>query len=129
SEHSTVTNTSISNDYEETSDVGSPRVVPAYPEFMLLENDMFPAKEQALPNVVSPTADSPGYITKFDPKEDPEEEDDEDPEEDPTDYPAEIDDDDEEESSRDDTDDKEEDEGEDAEEEDHLAPVDSVPSP
>ncbi|GJX65960.1 hypothetical protein Tco_0300303 [Tanacetum coccineum] len=53
---------------------------------------VFPAEEQPLPAVVSPTADSPGYI----PESDPEEEDEEDPEEDPAYYPADIGDDDEE---------------------------------
>ncbi|GKD81914.1 hypothetical protein Tco_1348753, partial [Tanacetum coccineum] len=165
SEHSTVTYTSISSDYEEPSDVGSPGVVvygfdglpihqpspdymlgpehppspvyvpyvsePAYPEFMPPEDDVFPVEEQPLPAAVSPTVDSPGYITESDPEEDPKEEDDEDPEEDPTDYPAdrdkeEVD----EESSRDDADDEEEDEGKDEEEEEeHLASADSVPPP
>ncbi|GKE38884.1 hypothetical protein Tco_1462289 [Tanacetum coccineum] len=53
-----------------------------------------------LPAAVSPTADSPSYITESDPKEDLEEEGDEDPKEDPADYPADKDDDDEEESSK-----------------------------
>ncbi|GJS41961.1 hypothetical protein Tco_0567004 [Tanacetum coccineum] len=157
SEHSTVTYTSISNDYEEPSDVGSPRVVvygydglpmhppspdyvpgpehtpspvyvpyvpePVYPEVMPPEDDVIPAEEQPLPAAVSPTADSPGYITESDPEEDPEEEDDEDPEEDPTNYPTDRDDEEEEESFVDDVDD------EDEEEEEHLAPADSVPPP
>ncbi|GKE64719.1 hypothetical protein Tco_1518880 [Tanacetum coccineum] len=119
SEHSTVTYTSISSDYKEPIDVGSPRV-----------DDVIPAEEQPLPAAVSPTADSPRYITESNPEEDPEEEDDEDPEEDPTDYPTKRDDDDEEEeSSRDDTDDEEDDESEDKEEEEHLALADSVPPP
>ncbi|GJY26926.1 hypothetical protein Tco_0401652 [Tanacetum coccineum] len=102
-----------------------------YLEFMPPEDDVFPAKEQPLPAAVSPTADSPGYITESDPEEDPKEEDDEDLKEDPTNYPTDKDDDDdEEESSRDDADDEEEDEGEDEEEEEeHLAPVNSVPPP
>ncbi|GKE78727.1 hypothetical protein Tco_1544847 [Tanacetum coccineum] len=104
---------------------------PACPEFMPPKDDVFPAEEQPLLVVVAPTADSPGYITEFDPKEDLEEEDDEDPEEDPTDYPMDRDDEEEEEeSSGDDADDEEKDEGEDEEEaEEHLAPVDSVPPP
>ncbi|GJV25511.1 hypothetical protein Tco_1378206 [Tanacetum coccineum] len=65
---------------------------PEYPEFMPPEDHVFPAEEQPLPVVVSPTADSPGYI----PESDPEEEDEEDPEEDPAYYPADIGDDDEE---------------------------------
>ncbi|GJU09682.1 hypothetical protein Tco_1132078, partial [Tanacetum coccineum] len=98
---------------------------PVYPEFMPPEDDVLPAKEQPLPAAISPTDDSPGYITEFDLEED-----DEDPEEDPTDNPTDRDDDDDddEESFRDDADDKEKDEDED-EEEEHLAPVDSVPPP
>ncbi|GKE67222.1 hypothetical protein Tco_1521383 [Tanacetum coccineum] len=87
---------------------------PIYPEFMPPEDDVLPAEEQPLPAAVSPTADSPGYITESDLEEDPKE-DDEDPKEDPADYPTDIDDDDE--------------EDEDEEEEDHLAPADSVPPP
>ncbi|GJW98525.1 putative reverse transcriptase domain-containing protein [Tanacetum coccineum] len=71
------------------------------------EDHIFPAEEQPLPAVVSPTADSPGYIPESDPEEDPEDE--EDPEEDPAYYPADIGDDDEED-----------------EEEEHLAPADST---
>ncbi|GKG59539.1 hypothetical protein Tco_0605190, partial [Tanacetum coccineum] len=47
------------------------------------EDHVFPAEEQPLPAVVSPTADLPGYIPESDPEGDPEEEDEEDPEEDP----------------------------------------------
>ncbi|GKD65193.1 hypothetical protein Tco_1307301, partial [Tanacetum coccineum] len=77
---------------------------------------------------VSLTADSPGYITDFDPEED-----EEDPEEDPADYPADggDDDDDDDKSSdddEDDDDDVEEDEDEE-EEEEHPALADSVPPP
>ncbi|GJW09736.1 putative reverse transcriptase domain-containing protein [Tanacetum coccineum] len=86
------------------------------------EDDVLPAEEQPLPAAVSPTADSPGYITESDPEEDPEE-DDEDPEEDPADYPTNRDDDDEE-SFGDDVDDEEEDEDEDEEEGEYLASVD-----
>ncbi|GKB44483.1 hypothetical protein Tco_0889425 [Tanacetum coccineum] len=105
---------------------------PVNPEFMPPEDDVLLAEEQLLPAVVSPTADSPGYIIEFDPKEDPKE-DDEDPEEDPADYPIDRDedDDDEEESSEDDADDEEEDrdEDEEEEEEENLAPTNSVPPP
>ncbi|GKB64580.1 hypothetical protein Tco_0920766 [Tanacetum coccineum] len=101
---------------------------PVYPEFIPQEDDVLPAEERPLPAVVSPTADSPGYITEFDPEEDPEEED-EDHEEDPADYLTDKDDDEvEEESSGDDADDEEVDEEEDEEEEEeHLALADSVP--
>ncbi|GKA63284.1 hypothetical protein Tco_0762890 [Tanacetum coccineum] len=93
---------------------------PVYPEFMPLEDDVLLTKEKPLPAIVSPTADSPGYITKSDPEED-----DEDPEEDPTDYPTDKDDDDdEEESYKDDADDEEEDE-----DKEHSASADSVPPP
>ncbi|GKE84321.1 hypothetical protein Tco_1558063, partial [Tanacetum coccineum] len=98
---------------------------PVYPKFMLPENDVFPTEEQPLLAVVSPTADSPGYIIKSIPEEDLKEDD-----EDPADYPTDRDDDDKEEekSSRDDADDEEEDKDEDEEEEeDHLAPADSIP--
>ncbi|GKE50377.1 hypothetical protein Tco_1481635 [Tanacetum coccineum] len=69
---------------------------PVYPKFMPPEDDVLPAEEQPLPAAISPTADSPGYITESNPEEDPEE-DDEDPEEDPADYPDDRDDDEEEE--------------------------------
>ncbi|GJX24189.1 hypothetical protein Tco_0228634 [Tanacetum coccineum] len=69
---------------------------PEYPEFMPPEDHVFPAEGQPLPSVVSPTADSPGYIPESDPEGDPEEADEEDPEEDPAYYPADIGDDDEE---------------------------------
>nr|GEX38987.1 hypothetical protein [Tanacetum cinerariifolium] len=95
-----------------------------YPEFMPPKDDVLPVEEQPLPATVSPTTDSPGYITEFDLEEDPEKEDDEDPKEDPTDYPTDKDDD-EEESSKDDADDEEEDEG--IEEEEHLPPANSFP--
>ncbi|GJZ29005.1 reverse transcriptase domain-containing protein [Tanacetum coccineum] len=99
---------------------------PVYPEFMPLEDDVLPAEEQPLPAIVSPIADSPGYIIESDLEEDPEEEGAEDHEEDLADYPTDKDDDEEEESSGDDVNDEEEDEGEDEKEEDHLDPADSV---
>nr|GEU32445.1 hypothetical protein [Tanacetum cinerariifolium] len=80
---------------------------PVYPEFMPPEDDVLPAEEKPLPVAISPTADSPEYITESDLEEDLEE-DDEDPEEDPADYPTNRDDDEEvEESSGDDADDDE----------------------
>nr|GEU43782.1 reverse transcriptase domain-containing protein [Tanacetum cinerariifolium] len=90
---------------------------PTYPEFMPLKNDVLSAKEQPLPTAVSPTANSLGYITEYDPEEDPKE-DDEDPEEDPADYPTDRNDDDEEEeeSSKDDANEEDEEE-----EDEHLA--------
>ncbi|GKF35736.1 hypothetical protein Tco_0112494, partial [Tanacetum coccineum] len=104
--------------------------MPMMPKDPYAYDDVLPTEEQPLPTAVSPTADSPSYITKSNPKEDLEE-DDEDPKEDPADYPTDRDDDDkeEEESSRDDDDDdKEEDENED-EEEEHQAPADSISPP
>nr|GEW41465.1 hypothetical protein [Tanacetum cinerariifolium] len=93
---------------------------PVYLEFMPLEDDVLPAEEQPLPAAISPTADSPGYITESDLEEDPKE-DDEDPEEDLADYPTDReDDDDEEESSGDDAND---------EEEEHPDLTDSIPPP
>ncbi|GJZ41334.1 hypothetical protein Tco_0588220 [Tanacetum coccineum] len=93
------------------------------------EYEVFPAEEQPLPAAVSPTADSPRYVTDSDLEEDKE-----DPEEDPADYPANggDDDDDDDESSDDDEDDdddvkEDEDEDEDKEEEEHLSLADSVP--
>ncbi|GKG49538.1 hypothetical protein Tco_0515990, partial [Tanacetum coccineum] len=45
---------------------------PVYLEFMPSEDEVFPAEEQLLPAVVSPTANSPGYIADSDLKEDEE---------------------------------------------------------
>ncbi|GJS75618.1 putative reverse transcriptase domain-containing protein [Tanacetum coccineum] len=39
----------------------------------LEDEHVFPAEEQPLPPVVSPTAESPGYVVESDPEEDPEE--------------------------------------------------------
>nr|GEU77936.1 hypothetical protein [Tanacetum cinerariifolium] len=50
-----------------------------YPEYMPLEDNVFPAEEQPLPVAATPNADSPGYIPEFDPKRDLEEDDEEDP--------------------------------------------------
>nr|GEY31653.1 hypothetical protein [Tanacetum cinerariifolium] len=69
-------------------------------EYMPLEDDILPAKEQPLSAAASPTGDSPGYIHESDPKE---------------------------EFSGDDVDDEEENEDEDEEEEEHPAPADSIP--
>ncbi|GJZ14157.1 putative reverse transcriptase domain-containing protein [Tanacetum coccineum] len=79
---------------------------PIYPKYIPLEDEHeFPAEEQPLPPVDSPTAESPGYVTESDPEEDPEEyEDDE---------------------TEDGLDEDEEDEDEEKEEE-HLAPADST---
>nr|GFA24218.1 reverse transcriptase domain-containing protein [Tanacetum cinerariifolium] len=46
-----------------------------YPEYLPPADDVFLAEEQQLPAAVSPTAESPGYITDSKPEMDPEEED------------------------------------------------------
>ncbi|GJR96812.1 reverse transcriptase domain-containing protein [Tanacetum coccineum] len=83
---------------------------PIYPEYMPQEDEVFPAEEQPLHAVASPTAQSPDYVPESDPEVDPEEDDDEDPEEDPDDEADDID------IEADD----------DEEEEEHPAPIDSV---
>ncbi|GKF76327.1 hypothetical protein Tco_0225771, partial [Tanacetum coccineum] len=84
-----------------------------YPKYIPQENEILLVEEQPLPTAALPTADSPGYVTEFDPDEEPEE-DNEDLEEDPIDYP-------------DDRADDDEDEDEDEEEkEEHPTPADSV---
>ncbi|GJU04397.1 hypothetical protein Tco_1120827 [Tanacetum coccineum] len=122
---------------EEISDGGIPRVIaydpdyvpkPMYPEYIPLEDEhVFPAKEQLLPLVDSPTAESPRYVAESDPEEDPEEYEDDETEDGPVDYPmdgGDDRDDDDGDSSRDDSND--EDEDEDEEEEEHLALDDYV---
>ncbi|GJS66882.1 hypothetical protein Tco_0681446 [Tanacetum coccineum] len=90
-------------------------------------DDEIVAEDQPYAEDASPTAQSPDYVPESDPEADPEEDDDEDPEEDPVDYPADggDDGDDEEGSSEDDEDDDMDIEADD-EEEEHLAPADSV---
>ncbi|GKD48993.1 hypothetical protein Tco_1277969, partial [Tanacetum coccineum] len=83
------------------------------------------AQEQPLPLVVSPTAESPGYVTESDPEEDPEEYEDDETEDGPVDYPmdgGEDGDDDDGDSSGDDADDEDEEDKDEVEE--HLAPAD-----
>ncbi|GJU11889.1 hypothetical protein Tco_1134285 [Tanacetum coccineum] len=101
---------------------------PMYPEYIPLEDEhVFPAEEQPLPPVVSPTAESPGYVVESD----PEEYEDDETEDGPVDYPmdgGEDGDDDDGDSHRDDADDEDEDEEDEdeEEEEEHLAPADSA---
>ncbi|GKB93554.1 hypothetical protein Tco_0979691 [Tanacetum coccineum] len=79
----------------------------------------------ALPPIVSPTAESPGYVVESD----PEEYEDDETEDGPVDYPmdgGEDGDDDDGDSSGDDADDEDEDEEDEEEEEEHLAPADSA---
>ncbi|GJS35525.1 hypothetical protein Tco_0533907 [Tanacetum coccineum] len=105
---------------------------PIYPEYIPLEDDHeFPAEEQPLPPIDSPTTESPGYVTESDPEEDPEGYEDDETEDGPVDYPmdgGDDGDDDDGDSSRDDARDEDEDEEdeEDEEEEEHLAPADST---
>ncbi|GJX71334.1 putative reverse transcriptase domain-containing protein [Tanacetum coccineum] len=101
---------------------------PVYPEYMPLEDEVFPAEEQPLPAAASPTAQSPDYVPETDPEVDPEEDNDEDPEEDPVDYPVDEGDDgdDEDEPSDDDEDEEVDIEADDEEEEEHPAPADSA---
>nr|GEY77435.1 hypothetical protein [Tanacetum cinerariifolium] len=99
---------------------------PIYPEYIPLEDEhILSAEEQPLPPVVSPTAESPGYVAESDPEEDPEEYEDDETEDGPVDYPMDgrdDGDDDDDDSSGDDADDEDNDE----EEEEHLAPADSA---
>ncbi|GJS59063.1 RNA-directed DNA polymerase, eukaryota, reverse transcriptase zinc-binding domain protein [Tanacetum coccineum] len=152
SEDSTVTYTAVPSPFADLPDIRSPGVdgppmmpkdlyayvVAAFqatpsPDYLPVSeyppsSDLFKAaEEQPLPDAVSPTVDSPGYVPESNPREDPEEDDDEDLEEDPTDYPTDGGDDgyDEDDSSDDDEDD-DVDIKEDEEEEEHPAPADST---
>ncbi|GKB95503.1 hypothetical protein Tco_0981640 [Tanacetum coccineum] len=99
---------------------------PIYPKYIPLEDEHeFPAEEQPLPFVDSPTAESPGYVTESDPGE---YEDDE-TEDGPVDYPmdrGDDGDDDDGDSSGDDADGEDEDDEDEEGEEEHLAPADSA---
>nr|GEW51057.1 hypothetical protein [Tanacetum cinerariifolium] len=101
---------------------------PIYPKHVPLKDEhILPAEEQPLPPVVSPTAESPGYVAELDPEEDPKEYEDDETEDGPVDYPmdgGDEGDDDDGDSSGDDADDEDEDEEED--EEEHIALADSV---
>nr|GEW88099.1 hypothetical protein [Tanacetum cinerariifolium] len=98
-----------------------------YPEYLPLEDEhVLSAEEQPLPPVVSPTAESPGYVAESDPEEDPEEYEDDETEDGLIDYPmdgGDDGDDDEDDSSGDDADDEDEDEDD---EDEHLASADSA---
>nr|GEY34513.1 hypothetical protein [Tanacetum cinerariifolium] len=105
---------------------------PIYPEYIPLEDEhILLAEEQPLPPVVSPTAESPGYVAESDPEEDPEEYEKDEAEDGPVDYPMDGGDDGDEEDDDDssgyDADiEDEDDEDEEEEEEEHLAPTDSA---
>nr|GFB58667.1 hypothetical protein [Tanacetum cinerariifolium] len=94
---------------------------PEYPEYLPPADDVLPDEEQPLPVAVSPTAESPGYITNSKPEMEPEEEDgdDEKSEGDFIEYPTSRGD--------DDADDLLEDDADEEEEEEHLALT--VPAP
>ncbi|GKE42369.1 hypothetical protein Tco_1469653 [Tanacetum coccineum] len=122
--------TSISSDYEEPSDVGSPGVVaslspdyvpgPEYPEYLAPSDEEVLVKDQPYA-ADSPIALFPGYITDSDLEDESEDG--------PTNYPADGgDDDDDDDSSGDDADDEDKEEAskEDEEEEEHLALADST---
>ncbi|GKC77937.1 hypothetical protein Tco_1128711, partial [Tanacetum coccineum] len=99
---------------------------PIYPEYIPLEDEhVFLVEEQPLPPVVSPTAESPGYVVESD----LEEYEDDETEDGPVDYPMDGGDDGDDydgDSSRDDADDEDEDEDDEEEEEEHLALADSA---
>nr|GEY93614.1 hypothetical protein [Tanacetum cinerariifolium] len=98
---------------------------PIHPEYIPLEDEhILSAEEQPLPPVISPTAESPGYVVESNPEENPKEYEDDKTEDDPVDYPMDRGDDDNGDSSGDDTDDEDEDEED--EEEEHLALADSA---
>nr|GEV91268.1 hypothetical protein [Tanacetum cinerariifolium] len=108
---------------------------PEYLEFLPPADDVFPAEEQPLPAAVSPTAESPGYITDLEPEMDPKEEDEdnEKSEGDSIDYPTNRGDDDADDDGDDlsedytNNEDKEESSDSEEEEEEHLALT--VPAP
>ncbi|GJW51659.1 hypothetical protein Tco_0093010 [Tanacetum coccineum] len=117
-----VTYTSISSDYKETSDVGSPGVIvygydglpmhpvdPPSPNYVpgLEETEQAPlSSDYPFAAADSPIALSSGYIADSNPEEDPKDE----SEDGPTDYPADGGDDDDDDSSGDDADDEDEEE-------------------
>ncbi|GKF47670.1 hypothetical protein Tco_0137472, partial [Tanacetum coccineum] len=100
------------------------------PEYIPLEDEHeFPAEEQPLPPVDSPTTKSPRYVTKSDLEEDPEEYEENETEDGPVDYPmdgGDDGDDDDDNSSGEDADDEDEDDQDEEEEEEHLALADSA---
>nr|GEZ72666.1 putative reverse transcriptase domain-containing protein [Tanacetum cinerariifolium] len=108
---------------------------PEYPEYLPPADDMLHAEEQPLPAAISPTAESPGYITKSEPEMEPEENDgdDEKSEGDSIDYPTSEgdnnDDDDGDDLSEDDADDEDEEESSDSEEEEEEHQAPTVPAP
>nr|GEZ26667.1 reverse transcriptase domain-containing protein [Tanacetum cinerariifolium] len=114
---------------------------PVYPEYIPLKDEhILPAEEQPLPPVVSPTAESPGYVAESNLEEDPKEYEEDEKVDGPVDYPmdgGDDGDDDDGDSYGYDADDEDEDEEDEGEEEEHLAlanstvviPVDELASP
>ncbi|GJV48580.1 hypothetical protein Tco_1438792 [Tanacetum coccineum] len=88
---------------------------PEYPEYLAPADDEIVAEDQPYADYASPAALSLGYVADSDPEKDLEE----DPEDGPVDYPADGGDDDDDDDSLDDVE----------EEEEHLAPADSVIAP
>nr|GEV75005.1 copia protein [Tanacetum cinerariifolium] len=104
---------------------GAARFTRGRPTYIPLKDEhVLPVEEQPLSPVVSPTAESPGYVTESNPEEDLEEYEDDESEDGPVDYPmdrGDDGDDDDGDLSRDDADNKDKDE-----EEEHLASADSA---
>nr|GEX96334.1 hypothetical protein [Tanacetum cinerariifolium] len=106
-----------------------------YPEYIPLEDEhILLAEEQPLPPIVSPIAESPGYIPESDPEEDPEKYEEDEIENDPVDYPMDGGDDNDGNSSGYDANDEDEDDED--EEEEHLTladfaviPIDEIACP
>nr|GEX76645.1 hypothetical protein [Tanacetum cinerariifolium] len=100
---------------------------PIYPKYIPLEDEhILQAEEQPLPPVVSPTAESLGYVAESDLEEDPKEYEEDETEDGLAGYPmdgGDDGDDDDSNSSGYDADDEDEDE---EDEEEHLAPADSA---
>nr|GEW01662.1 hypothetical protein [Tanacetum cinerariifolium] len=95
---------------------------PMYPEYILLEDEhVLLVEEQPLPHIISPTAESPGYVVESDPKGDPEEYEDDESKYGLADYPIDEGDD-----GDDDDDDSSRDDADDEEEEEHLASANSA---
>nr|GEW06486.1 putative reverse transcriptase domain-containing protein [Tanacetum cinerariifolium] len=105
---------------------------PIYPEYIPLEDEhMLSAEEQPLPPIVSPTAESPGYVAESDPEEDPKGYEEDETEDGPVGYPmdgGDDGDDDDGSASRYDADDEDKDKKDEEEEDEHLAPADSTTS-
>nr|GEV88141.1 hypothetical protein [Tanacetum cinerariifolium] len=101
-----------------------------YPQYIPLEDEyILPAKEEPLPHIDSPTAESPEYVDESNQEEDPEEYEDDKIEDGPVNYHMDGEDngdDDDGDSSGDDDDDEDEDEEDEKEDDEHLTPVDSA---